>query len=301
MEYLFTILALCVALAAAESPATSKQYRSDYTYDRNTDSFYKMHTEQASTDRAHTTCRAEGARLMSPESEQDLALIHGMLKKFPDIGRLVLVDGNGVGHDEADEDEEPIIKMEEEADYGPRRRCEVVNREGQIESSLCYFELPFICKVNAKDAPYNEECGTYSNDYVSKISLTGSCYRIATIKANWNEAYANCQAEGGHLAILNNEGEYEIVKGLLDKTPRSVEDWQFFVGVRAEEKKSPIIFRTIFNQTLEQVGYAPWDNNEPNNSFGIEYCVSLLRTTGKYNDTVCRNRYSYVCEKERSV
>ncbi|XP_047988038.1 secretory phospholipase A2 receptor-like isoform X3 [Leguminivora glycinivorella] len=301
MGYLFTILALCFALATAESPAVSKQYRSDYTYDKNTDSFYKMHTEQASTDRAHTTCQAEGARLMAPESEQDLALIHGMFKKFPDIGRLVLVDGNGAGHDEADEDEEPIINLEGETDFDSRRKCEVVNREGQIESSICYFELPFICKVNAKDAPYNEECGTYSNDYVSKISLTGSCYRIARIKANWNEAYANCQAEGAHLAILNNEGEFEIVKGLIEKIPRSVEDWQFFVGVRAEEKKSPIIFKTVFNQTLEQVGYAPWDNNEPNNSFGIEYCVSLIRTTCKYNDTVCRNRYSYICEKERSV
>lgn len=40
--------------------------------------------------------------------------------------------------------------------------CEVITRSGNIERMTCYKRgLPFICKVAAKDAPYDEHCHVF--------------------------------------------------------------------------------------------------------------------------------------------
>jgi hypothetical protein len=39
--------------------------------------------------------------------------------------------------------------------------CDVVNRKGETETAPCFTLLPFICKVEAKDAPYNSECDVF--------------------------------------------------------------------------------------------------------------------------------------------
>ncbi|XP_073943665.1 uncharacterized protein isoform X2 [Choristoneura fumiferana] len=301
MEFWINLFALFV-VSAASSPFISKQYRPDYEYNRKTDAFYKLHTDVAAKWIAVRKCTAEGATLVQVTSEEDTKQIHAMFKKYPDLGSYVLIGTTGGSH-ESIEDENPMVNLQPEDRSNPYHNepdNDVMNRNGQIESYHGYRDLPFVCKVEAKSAPYNEECDVYAKDYVSKISTTGSCYRVATIQAKWDEAYANCQSEGAHLAIINNAGELEVVKDMLQSTPGYIEGWQFFVGVRAE-RTEPRVFKTVLNQTLEEVGYQPWDDNEPNNEFGVEYCVSILRRSGKYNDTVCGNRYSYVCEKERHV
>jgi hypothetical protein len=47
-------------------------------------------------------------------------------------------------------------------------------------------------------------------DYIEKISVTGSCYKVPIIVYSWNEAYAECEAEGAHLVVLNSEAEHEV-------------------------------------------------------------------------------------------
>lgn len=43
-----------------------------------------------------------------------------------------------------------------------RTEEDVMDRNGQIESYYGYQDLPYVCKVEAKNAPYNEECDVYA-------------------------------------------------------------------------------------------------------------------------------------------
>ncbi|XP_028410394.1 fibrillin-1-like [Dendronephthya gigantea] len=43
--------------------------------------------------------------------------------------------------------------------------------------------------------------------------------------------------------------------------------------------------------------YFNWDDNEPNNAQGNEYCVEYL-TKGKWNDHTCNTPWPFICEKE---
>lgn len=47
---------------------------------------------------------------------------------------------------------------------------------------------------------------------------TGSCYKFHRRGLIWPQAYMTCMAEGGHLAIINNELEAKVLSELLTKT-----------------------------------------------------------------------------------
>lgn len=56
--------------------------------------------------------------------------------------------------------------------------------------------------------------------------------------------------------------------------------------------------KLISDQTLEEAGYSQWSENEPNNYEGKEYCGSIFKNEGKYNDLECSHFYAFICEKE---
>ncbi len=44
--------------------------------------------------------------------------------------------------------------------------------------------------------------------------FTGNCYKVMTVKRKWNEANAQCQAEGAELVSIKSSEEWQFVKGL---------------------------------------------------------------------------------------
>lgn len=56
-----------------------------------------------------------------------------------------------------------ILDITEDSDYRWIDEINVVNRGGKFGNTTSSQELPFVCKVASKDAPYNKECGVYSN------------------------------------------------------------------------------------------------------------------------------------------
>lgn len=88
-------------------PRTTKQYRSDYVYNRKTDAFYKLHIEPRRRWFLDNLCKVEGAQLMSPRSNNDIIQLHSMFKKYPDLGEYVWVADDGETHESAEE--EPLI------------------------------------------------------------------------------------------------------------------------------------------------------------------------------------------------
>ncbi|KAL0894170.1 hypothetical protein ABMA27_014199 [Loxostege sticticalis] len=302
------LLLIIFAYTASGLPE-QKRYREDYVYSADTDAFYKLHVDGASHDKAASICQAEGADLMVPTSIQQIAQVHGMLKQFPDIGDYVWVGDDGEAHESAEET--PLINLQPEENdkedewYKPREYL-VLSRAGEIETYLTGWQpLPFVCKVDAKSAPYDPNCDVYATGYEYK-STVGSCYKIPNVALSWNAAFAECKAEGAHLVVLNSEAERDVVKTMMNAAPRLRDSYHssyYIAGIRANKPTdgTPRVFRTIFNQTLEEAGYSEWADTEPNNLFDSEYCGSLFENDGKYNDHNCANQYGFICEKEKRI
>lgn len=94
------------ASVSAPAPERTKVYRKDYIYNKKTDAFYKLHIETLTQVATNDVCAVESASLMVP-SRQDIIQLHGMLKRFPDIGNYVWVAPDGKDHESAEE--VPII------------------------------------------------------------------------------------------------------------------------------------------------------------------------------------------------
>ncbi|XP_047527687.1 lymphocyte antigen 75-like [Vanessa atalanta] len=289
-----------------EIPVTySKQFRTDYVYNRKTDAFYKFHIESVWFSRAESICQLEGATVMIPTSDNDVSQVHGMFKSYPDLGNFVWVGYDGKTHESAEE--QPLINLD---DLGSRdmslvrydRGCDVLTRDGEIKTYECYRTLPFVCKVEANQAYFDNRCMVYGRDY-QYFANVSSCYKIPRLPYSWDQAYDECRAEGAHLAILNSDLERQVLRNFLKSTP-SVPGAQatffFFVGIRAQKKidGSPIVFKTVFNETLEEAGYSHWSDNEPNNALQNEYCGTIFIADGKYNDVYCGHFYAFICESE---
>ncbi|KAJ0180722.1 hypothetical protein K1T71_004126 [Dendrolimus kikuchii] len=296
-----------VAVAPPSPPNESKRYRTDYVYNSKTDAFYKLHTETKHEYKAKQYCEIEGAKLMVPASHYDIVQAHAMFKQFPDLGPYIWVAADGKSHESVEE--QALIEFTTEMnsysyehDYGfegTASRCDVMRRDGEVESiSSCFERLPFICKVDVKDAPYDSHCDVYATGY-HHYPEVGSCYKIPDKVLVWNEAYVECKAQGAHLAVINSNEEHNILKNLTRSAEPhllSRHSWYFIIGFRAIPPSRE--FRTIFNQTLEEAGYNEWSYTEPNNLGGSEYCGSVFKEDGKLNDVNCIHRYAYVCEIE---
>ncbi|CAB3228734.1 unnamed protein product [Arctia plantaginis] len=307
--FVFTVLLSTVA-PDNQSPRVTKRYRSDYVYNYETDAFYKLHIESRRSWQVKDVCKVEGALLMTPNSDHDLVQLHLMLKQYPDLGDYVWVANDGEAHESAEE--QPIIDLNPATVRSVRWRiyddnyCEVATRNGDVETMPCYRNFPFICKVKASDAAYDPRCGAYGKDYKCFDSVR-SCYKIPHIVYTWSEAYSECQAEGAHLVVLNSETERAVVQNLTmieTQLKGARASWFFFAGFRADEPppgqatNATRVFKTVFNQTLEEAGYHTWSDNEPNNALGHEYCGSIFKNDGKLNDIDCTHLYAFICEKE---
>ncbi|XP_072944212.1 uncharacterized protein [Epargyreus clarus] len=297
------IIVINILVATTQSV---KQYRSDYEYNPKTDAFYKLHTEFASHEVAQNACKTENAKLMLPH-ERDIVQAHAMFKRFPDIGNHAWVGDDGEKH-EIEEYREPI-NLDSFEDQSNERfnlnDCEVVTRSGEVQKLLCLANAPFICKVEANEAPYDPQCKVYSRGY-QYVESVGSCYMISSAAYSWNQAYDECQTQGAHLVVLNSELEHQVVHNLTHYAPKVAENahspWYWHAGVRANKvvEGSPIVYKTIFGQTLQEAGYDQWSVGEPNNLLGTELCGSIFTNDGKYNDLTCSLLFAFICEVEVS-
>jgi hypothetical protein len=118
-----------------------------------------------------------------------------------------------------------------------------------------------------------------------------SRYRFATLGADapWIVAESDCESDGGHLIVIDDNAENTWLTGEL--TARNSGD----TWVGASDHVSEGSFKWV---TGSAVGFATWDINEPNNSGGIEDCVETL-AGGFWNDAACSHLMAHVCECDR--
>jgi hypothetical protein len=110
----------------------------------------------------------------------------------------------------------------------------------------------------------------------------GSQYRFVTSTTDWLSAEMDCEHDGrAHLAVLDNDGERDAVRGQIGGDP--------WVGVTDRVSEG-----TYFKVTTGVATYLPWDPGEPNNYGGNEDCLELKG--GGFNDETCDEANTYICE-----
>ncbi|KOB77644.1 C-type lectin 10, partial [Operophtera brumata] len=140
------------------------------------------------------------------------------------------------------------------------------HRSTTVRAVNCDDTLSFVCfkkKYSVKVAG----CGTADSEYTYD-SRSGSCYKFHQGGVNWDNAFEDCQHEGAHLTVINNQLESIVLQELYDKKkPKKSDD---------------------DHQTLKEAGYETWHRGEPNSSVPPEDCGGVLASpaTSQLRDAI---------------
>ncbi|XP_068128367.1 hepatic lectin-like [Hyperolius riggenbachi] len=116
------------------------------------------------------------------------------------------------------------------------------------------------------------------------VEFAGHCYFFSTVELNWKDAVDMCLSRQSHLAVITSAAEQNFLAMQANGT------W-YWIGLTDEGTDNR--FWWIDGTPYSYSSWAPW---EPNNVEGKEHCVELWHE-GKWNDYVCSNNLTAICEK----
>ena len=115
-----------------------------------------------------------------------------------------------------------------------------------------------------------------------------SIYLFCNMSKTWLEARDFCVTYGMHLVVIGDGMENDFIKGNISGN----------VSIGLNDIDVEGHWKWVDGSEL---GYANWNDGEPNNYRGVEDCVEMY-TDGRWNDNVCdREKRNFVCEKEGGV
>ncbi len=125
-------------------------------------------------------------------------------------------------------------------------------------------------------------------------------YQVVHGSMTWDEARQYCEEQGGHLATITSQEEYDQVIALLDDSGLNV------AWLGATDKDSVGAFKWV---TGEEFSFADWASGEPNNETGDEFYLVMYKVSGDWvwNDgPIDTNTYysddtvGFVCEWDKT-
>lgn len=97
-------------------------------------------------------------------------------------------------------------------------------------------------------------------------------YEVVAQRMTWAQADAYCKAQGGYLATVGSQEEYDQIIQLADQSGRKV---LFLGGQRGSDGN--------FQWTNgEDFSYTAWMSGEPNNDGGNENCLVMFLVDGQW-------------------
>nr|XP_021184508.2 lymphocyte antigen 75 [Helicoverpa armigera] len=293
---MLTIYLVCfLYLLIATGPVRCKP---DYLYDSEVQGWLKLHVIPATWEQAFLRCHYEGAVLASPLNEELTKALHSTMTKFGIIRRiflgtsLLLSNGDFVSIEGVPLSDQEIQWSPQGPDPGQCLTMAISGSEHYMYTASCDEQLPYICYRNRDNSTMNE-CGTFDNKYHYN-QKTGSCYKVHNEKHTWYRANMICFAEGGHLVILNDDVEANIVKDMFPvRTDNTTNLWeQIHIGLKAWDDR---IWFTIHGDKIDDV-YNQWAAGQPDNRMGTQSIGTILRS-GLLDDANPLKRNMFVCEK----
>jgi cysteine-rich repeat protein len=113
----------------------------------------------------------------------------------------------------------------------------------------------------------------------------GTAFRVVHEKLAWDDARANCERLGGHLATLTRETDNALVTLQVFGRPGQ------WIGATRDEAGT---FAWITGEPMEHL---EWENRQPDNYNGEEGCMEVIGRTG-WNDRRCTTAEASLCEVE---
>lgn len=107
------------------------------------------------------------------------------------------------------------------------------------------------------------------------------CYNYVYDAKPWAEADQFCKNQGGHLAVVNNMDEWQVLK---DITPGS-----YWIGAKTVNQAGTWVDGSPLKAT-----YFWWETAAPTN--GIEQCVLLKQVPDRIDSMVCTTLLAFICE-----
>ncbi|XP_063301832.1 C-type lectin lectoxin-Phi1-like [Pelobates fuscus] len=113
------------------------------------------------------------------------------------------------------------------------------------------------------------------------------CYKITDNGVTWREASDFCNKSSSTLAIISSEKVMTALYSLLNDKQR------YWIGLQKDNGTN--VWKW---QDGTKLTFTHWDDNEPNNYNGIEYCGEI-RYLG-WNDASCDSEKNIICMKTLS-
>ncbi|XP_046846401.1 uncharacterized protein LOC124440117 isoform X2 [Xenia sp. Carnegie-2017] len=182
--------------------------------------------------------------------------------------------------------------------FNGQEACTQLNSDIRYWSDVnCYFKKPFVCKVDqgygqtttvspTSQSPRCKKGWTLFNDrcYLIGPSVNDSAY------TTWHEADTICKSMGAHLTSVQSLEESEFLVKLARLKANSV--FSLWIGLHDLDGESLYVW-------TDGSGYGKfvyWSNGEPNDMYGQEDCIAMVKSSGKWNDNHCSNRKKFVCK-----
>ncbi|KAF9807325.1 hypothetical protein SFRURICE_007040 [Spodoptera frugiperda] len=280
--------------------ALCKQYK----YNADVDGWLKVHKAPLTWLEAFMKCHLEDAVLASPstaelrtamlnaveESGIDFPIYIGIKELFV-YGHYTSIEGVQL--------EDMPVKFPSTNGTKPKE-CMSMTRDRAVTFNSCDQWWPYICyKKNSTQLKYNFDCGTFDPAYHYN-SVTGSCYKLHKQARTWKGANKVCVAEGGHLVIINDQKEADVVVNLLkEKLPQKNDSFDLLSHTGFYNWNSDLLtFLTIHGEKMDTV-YNNWDNNKHYNK-GVHLYGGILGSGRLDIGTTAREAY-FVCEKDPNI
>ncbi|KAI5632835.1 macrophage mannose receptor 1-like [Phthorimaea operculella] len=312
---LVTFVVLCVSFPV-RAKTENGPFPCGYNYNSDVRGWFKLHDIGATVKQAKHVCNTEGAVLASPTND---------VMKNAMISLMHQVQLNKDVHTGIQTTGQMRTNMKYQHEQGDSI---ALSDNGQLERISQYFELPYICYRNASLHSELNECGTTDSEYTLS-KQTDKCYKFHRNRKTFYDAAETCVAEGGHLAIINSQTEADVIREIFDNNPAETipgNHWSdtaylgYYASVvvlqprqrNSDNRANRVVRRlgaqrgrrtrvvstwvTVEEQPLSEVGYSAWSEDEPNNSSGDEFCITVGRN-GRLFDDPCTRHLPFICEK----
>ncbi|KAL4240692.1 C-type lectin (CTL) or carbohydrate-recognition domain (CRD) [Mactra antiquata] len=125
---------------------------------------------------------------------------------------------------------------------------------------------------------------------VGFVAHGDSCYHFSHDREAFELAQLVCKQLGASLAEVDSIAEGQYLSSML-AGKSSDHHWIGLSDIREEGT-----WRWHTTGEVLKPAIAMWDTHEPNNSRpGLENCV-VIKTDGKWGDTLCMESHPYICE-----
>ncbi|XP_034558610.1 macrophage mannose receptor 1-like [Notolabrus celidotus] len=268
-------------------PITSKE---DWNVHPTTGAYYQLNIPSALTwSQAETSCRQQGASLLSMTDPHEHAYVTALLGKGGSkvwIG-LVLDPEHGWKWSNG----RPYRYMKWDSGHplpDPGHNCALVDPAVQYvwQSSSCSKKLGYICYSKAAESqPQAVETGFCSSPW---IPYNGHCFYLNRTQKTWPDAQRECRNRAGDLVSISNVEDKSFVISQLGYTSTD----ELWIGLNDRETEG--LFEWIDHST---VSFTSWDFGKPAVFNEIKDCVLIQGENGNWADRACVEKHGFICMK----